>query len=105
MNELINDFYIIFQMSTPVYNSIIIGGMMPLVKRIMDNQTANIEFHDFYPEIFQRMGVLRDEMLPCMKTYLGTDPLVGTAKLRYIDEEIMKNEEEYIPIKPVNGLV
>ena len=89
-------------MTAPVYNSIPIGGMMPLLKRTIDNTSTDLEFHDYYPEIFERMGILRDEMVAMSKAYLSTDPLVGVAKLRYIGEDTSKPDDT--KIKPLDSI-
>jgi hypothetical protein len=87
-------------MTAPVYNSIPIGGYIPLLKRTISTQSTNLLLHDFYPEIFKRMGILRDEMLAITKAYTTTDPLVGTAVLRYIGEDTsIKDDTKIKPLQ------
>ena len=83
-----------------MYNGIPIGGYIPLLKRTISNQSTNLLFHDYYPEIFERLGIYRHEMLAMMKAYTTTDPLVGTAVLRYLNEDMTL--EDTLPIKPIS---
>jgi hypothetical protein len=86
-------------MTAPVYNSIPIGGFIPILKRTISTQSTNLLLHDFYPEVFQRMGILRDEMIAVVKAYTTTDPLVGTAVLRYIGEDTsIKDDTKITPM-------
>ena len=73
-------------MSAPVYNSIMVGAYRPYLNTKITNQGTNLLLHDYYPEVFQKLGIQRHEMLPVMKAYTSTDPLTGTAKLEYIDK-------------------
>lgn len=82
-----------------MYNSFPIGGYIPLLKRTITTQSTNLLFHDFYPEIFERLGIKRHEMLAMVKAYTTTDPLTGTAVLQYIDEDT--SIEDTLPIKPL----
>lgn len=86
-------------MSAPVYNSIMIGGYMPLLKRIIDTQSTNLQFTDLYTKYFKRLGIERHEMVAMVKSYTSTDPLVGTAIFRYIDEDTSIPDDT--PLKPI----
>lgn len=87
-------------MTTPVRQSIPIGAFVPLLKRTMSVQTSNMLLHDYYTDYFKRMGIKRDEMLIVTNAYLTTDPLVGTAILRYIDEDTKLKDDTQL--KPLN---
>jgi hypothetical protein len=86
-----------------MYNSIPIGAYIPILKRTISTQSTNLLLHDYYPEIFERLGIQRHEMLAMIKAYTTTDPLVGTAVLRYINEDM--SMEDTLPIKPIDNIV
>lgn len=86
-------------MTAPVYNSFLIGGMIPLLKRTVSLEHTHLLLHDYYIETFKRLGITRDEMLAITKAYTVTDPLVGTAILRYIDEDTsIKDDTKVVPL-------
>ena len=88
-------------MSSAVYNSFPIAGYTPLLKRTIDNQSTNLLFKDNYPTIFERMGILRDEMMVMTKAYTLTDPLTGILNYRYIDEDTSIPDET--KLKPIDN--
>lgn len=74
-------------MSVPVQHNLITGAYLPLLKRIVNNRDNNILFHDYYPEIYQRFGIRRDEMMILMPQVMSVDILAGMDTLEYIGEE------------------
>lgn len=74
-------------MTVPVQHNLITGAYLPLLKRIVNNRDNNILFHDYYPEIYQRFGIRRDEMMILMPQVMSVDILAGMDTLEYIGEE------------------
>ena len=84
-------------MAAPIWHNVLVGGMLPILKRTVCTQSTNNQFHDFFPEIYERFGVTRDEMPAIMPAVLTTDPLTGTRPLRYIGEDCSVPDD--LPLK------
>lgn len=74
-------------MTVPVQHSIITGAYLPILKEEVDLRETNILFHDYYPELFEPLGIKRDEMMIVMPQVMTVDILSGLDKLHYVDEE------------------
>lgn len=85
-------------MTSPVNNSIMVAGMLPILKRTVSIQSTNLQLHDYFPEIYERFGITRDEMMAVMPAVLSTDPLTGTRPLRYIGEDT--SVKDTLPFSP-----
>lgn len=75
-------------MSCPIQHDIIVGAIIPLLKRKMNYKEANIQFHDYYVDDYKRFGIDRSEMMAVMPAIMTVDVLVGCDKLEYIDEPV-----------------
>lgn len=60
---------------------------MPLLKRSINLRETQLQFHDFYPEVYQRFGLDRSEMMIVMPGVMSVDVLSGCDKLKYIGED------------------
>lgn len=74
-------------MTYPVQHEIPVGVMLPILKRYIDLRETRLQFHDYYPEVYQRFGIDRAEMMIIMPSVMGVDVLAGCDKLKYIGEE------------------
>lgn len=74
------------KMTSPIYHGIPTSAYIPILKQHVDLQSTDLYFHDYYPELYQRFGILRDEMIVVMPQVLTVDPLVGTARLKYLED-------------------
>lgn len=74
-------------MTTPVQHGIITGAYMPIIKRVVDNHESYLTLRDNYPEVYERFGVTRDEMMVLMPAVMSVDVLAGMDVLRYVGEE------------------
>lgn len=73
-------------MTAPVQHSIITGAYLPILKQKIDLRETNILFHDYYPELYEPLGIKRDEMMILMPQVMTVDILSGLDKLKYIGE-------------------
>jgi len=84
-------------MTAPINHNVLVGCMLPILKRTVSTQSTNLMMHDYFPEIYERFGVTRDEMPAIMPAVLTTDPLTGTRPLRYIGEDCSVPDD--LPLK------
>ena len=73
-------------MSCPMMHDIPVGALLPLLKRSFNYKTTNIEFHDYFPEIYKRFGIDRAEMMVILPAVSTVDVLTGFETLKYIGE-------------------
>lgn len=74
-------------MSVPVQHNICTGAYLPLLKRTINLRDTNILFKDYYPSIYQRLGISRDEMMILMPQVMSVDVLASLDQLKYVDEK------------------
>jgi hypothetical protein len=74
-------------MSLPTSHGYITGGYYPLLHRQVLLTRTDIDFHDYYDEIYSRLELDRHELLAVFPSVLNVDVLAGTAMLQYLDEE------------------
>ena len=77
-------------MSCPVQHEIPVSAMLPILKRYIDLRQTRLQFHDNYPEVYQRFGIDRSEMMIVMPSVMSVDVLAGCDKLKYIGEDDRK---------------
>lgn len=73
-------------MTCPMYHEIPVDAYLPLLKRMEGITDAKIAIEDKYDQIYKPLGITRDEMMIIMGRMMSVDVVVGTEKLRYIDE-------------------
>lgn len=81
-------------MSVPIQHNICTGAYLPLLKRIVNLRDTNILFQDYYPTIYKRLGITRDEMMILMPQVMSVDVLAGLDQLKYIGEEESKKSDK-----------
>lgn len=73
-------------MSCPMQHDLIVGAIVPILKRKMNYRETNLQFHDYYVEEYKRFGIDRSEMMAVMPAVMTVDVLVGCDKLEYVGE-------------------
>ena len=77
-------------MSCPVQHEIPVSAMLPILKRYIDLRETRLQFHDNYPDVYQRFGIDRAEMMIVMPAVMSVDVLSACDKLKYIGEDTSK---------------
>ena len=81
-------------MTTPVQQGIITGGYMFELRDKINKNETNLLFHDYYTELFEPLGIYRDELMLVLPQALRVDLLTGTDNVPYKKSEDKKGEDK-----------
>lgn len=81
-------------MTTPVQQGIITGGYLFELRDKINKNETNLLFHDYYTELFEPLGIYRDELMLVLPQALRVDLLTGTDNVPYKKSEDKKAESE-----------
>ena len=81
-------------MTTPVQQGIITGGYLFELRDKINKNETNLLFHDYYTELFEPLGIYRDELMLVLPQALRVDLLTGTDNVPYKKSEDKKGEDK-----------
>ena len=81
-------------MTTPVQQGIITGGYLFELRDKINKNETNLLFHDYYTELFEPLGIYRDELMLVLPQALRVDLLTGTDNVPYKKREDKKGEDK-----------
>ena len=81
-------------MTTPVQQGIITGGYLFELRDKINKNETNLLFHDYYTELFEPLGIYRDELMLVFPQALRVDLLTGTDNVPYKKSEDKKGEDK-----------
>lgn len=81
-------------MTTPVQQGIITGGYLFELRDKINKNETNLLFHDYYTELFEPLGIYRDELMLVLPQALRVDLLTGTDNVPYKKSEDKKAEDK-----------
>ena len=81
-------------MTTPVQQGIITGGYLFELRDKINKNETNLLFHDYYTELFEPLGIYRDELMLVLAQALRVDLLTGTDNVPYKKSEDKKGEDK-----------
>ena len=81
-------------MTTPVQQGIITGGYLFELRDKINKNETNLLFHDYDTELFEPLGIYRDELMLVLPQALRVDLLTGTDNVPYKKSEDKKGEDK-----------